>query len=264
MGSQMRTPLARVTAVAVASVLALSVAGCGSKKSSPDASASGSPDASPSVAPYIDVPGDVQLTPPGTKLKLGQDAVIAWHPRQDTVAALDVTVTRIERTTYDKSFQGWNVGSKLAATTPYFARAVVKNVSGTDLGPIPVPLWGQQDNGTLVGTLPFDKRTFAPCHPAKLPKTFKPGAKTDLCFVFTISPGQDLASVTFQPLDSAGQQLQGITWKGKVQTKVKPPAPPKKTSKKSKSKSSKAGKSGKSSGKSSSTASSSPSQKASP
>lgn len=254
MTSRVRTTSTRLAAVAAASVLAVSVAGCGSKKGSSDSSADASSSTSPSVAPYVDVPGGVNLTPPGAKLKLGQHAVIAWHPRQDTVAALDVTVNRIERTTYDKSFQGWNVGSKLAATTPYFARAVVKNVSGTDLGPIPVPLWGQQDNGTLVGSLPFDKRTFAPCHPAKLPKTFKSGARTDLCFVFTISPGQDLASVTFQPLDSSGRQLEGITWSGKVQTKVKPPAPKKKASKKS----------GKSKAKGKKSGNTAPSAKASP
>lgn len=224
-----RRPVARLAAVALAAVLGTTLAGCGSDKAKP------APSASPSVAPYVDVPGDVHLTDPGSSLKVGQHAVVAWKPRQDTVAVLDIQVTRLERTTFDKSFQGWNITRNQAATTPYFARAVATNVSDTDLGSFPVPLWGQDDAARLIGAQPFDQRVFQPCHPAKLPATFKPGAKVDLCFVFLMSPGYDFTSATFEPQDADGAALAPITWTGKIQTKVKPPTAPKKksTSKKS-------------------------------
>ena len=227
-----------LAAVGAAVVLAAALTGCGSGK------AKSAPSASPSVAPYIAVPDGVTLTDPGTALKLGDHAVIGWHPRQDTVAALDVQVERVERTTFDKSFQGWQISRSLAATTPYFARVEVTNVSDTDLGGLPVPIWGQQDAGTLVQAQPFDKRTFAPCHPTKTPATFAPGQHVELCFVYLISPGQDLASVAFQPQDDQSQALKPVTWSGTISTKVKPPAEPKKHKKSKKSK--KSGKSGKS------------------
>ncbi|MCL2542730.1 MAG: hypothetical protein FWE71_09780 [Nocardioidaceae bacterium] len=204
-------------AAVVALVAATGLAGCGSGASKPAAAAS------TSAAPYVDVPSGVQLTAPGTKLGLGDGAVVGWRPRQDTVAALSLRVDRIERTTFDQSFKGWQISSSLAATTPYFARVTATNVSKTDLGGIPVQLWGEDDAGRLVSGQPFDKRTFAPCHPTVLPKPFKPGDHVDLCFVYLISPGHDLTSVAFEPPSTDGQ-LAPITWSGPISTKVEPPA----------------------------------------
>jgi hypothetical protein len=168
------------------------------------------------------VPSGVALTTPGTQLHLGQHAVVGWHPRQGETATLDLQVTRLERTTFDKSFQGWKISPNVAATTPYFARAVATNVSDTDLGGISVPLWARNDAGELVAPQSFDRRTFGPCHPDRVPDTLAPGASVDLCFVYLMSPGSDLASVTFQPQTETHGALDPITWSGTISTKVKP------------------------------------------
>ncbi|WP_460846583.1 hypothetical protein [Nocardioides ultimimeridianus] len=209
--------------------LALSASACGGS-ARPQAGPSDS--SSPTVAPYLTaVPSGVSLTTPGTTLKLGEHAVIAWHPKVSETAVLDVQVTRIERTTYDKSFQGWKVSPTLAATTPYFARAVVTNVSDAPLDKIVVPIWAEEDSGTLVATQPFQKRVFEPCHPYVTPESFAPGARIDMCFVFAISPGQDLRSVTFRPYDDSNEPLESITWKGHISSKVQPPVTKKKHTK---------------------------------
>ena len=211
----------RILGVIGALALALPVSACGSG-GSPAAGPSAS--SSPTVAPYATaVPSGVALTTPGTALGLGDHAVIAWHPKVSTTAVLDVQVTRIERTTYDKSFQGWKVSASQAATTPYFVRAVVTNESTTPLDRVAVPIWAEQDAGTLVAAQPFQQRTFAPCHPYITPASFAPGAHIDMCFVFAISPGQDLKSVTFRPYDDSNQPLQSITWTGHISSKVQPP-----------------------------------------
>jgi hypothetical protein len=218
-------PLHRISAVALAAGLALGLSACGGSPAEPGAS--GSASTSPSVSPYATpVPAGVTLTTPGTALKVGQHAVIAWHPKQNEVATLDVRVRRLERTTFDKSFQGWAVGPTQAAMTPYFVRATVKNVSTDDLGGLPVPIYGQDDAARLVASQPFSQRVFEPCNPAVLPKKFAPGATTELCFVFLMAPGHDLASIAFPPQDASGS-LAPITWKGKPTTKVLPPKPSK-------------------------------------
>ena len=218
----------RPVALLAAAALVLSASACGSGGAK--AGASDSP--SPTVAPYLAVPSGVALTTPGTALHLGQDAVIAWHPRTDVTAVVDIRITRIERTTYDKSFQGWKVSPTLAATTPYFARAVVTNVSDAPLDKIVVPIWAEEDSGTLVATQPFQKRVFEPCHPYVTPESFAPGARINMCFVFAISPGQDLRSVTFRPYDDSNEPLESITWKGHISSKVQPPVTKKKHTKK--------------------------------
>ena len=226
----MGNPLHRISAVALAAGLALGLTACGGNaKPSADGSAGGSASPSPSVSPYVTpVPSGVALTTPGTALKVGQHAVIAWHPKQSQVATVDVRVRRLERTTFDKSFQGWAVGPSQAAMTPYFARATVKNVSTEDLGGLSVPLYGEDDAQRLVASQPFSQRVFEPCNPAVLPAKFAPGATTELCFVFLMAPGHDLASIAFPPPALAdGTALQTITWSGTPSTKVLPPKPTK-------------------------------------
>lgn len=214
----MAHPLHRFSAVAIAAALTLGATACGTDPAKP------SPSASPTVPAYLPVPSGVDLTVPGTALKIGQHAVIAWRPNQREVAALDVRVRRLERTTYDKSFQGWAVSPDQAATTPYFARVTVKNVSTSDLGGLPVPIVAQMANGVSAAAQPFAQRTFTPCHPTVLPKKFAAGATAELCFVFPISPGQDLAAIAFQPQGTDGF-LKSVTWTGKATTKVLPPKP---------------------------------------
>jgi hypothetical protein len=212
----------RVAALSLAGALAL--AGCsddsGGAPQAGDGSSSG-PGSSPATAsssPYLPVPDGVDLTSQGSSLRVGDTAVVAYEPRQGTVGALEITVDRLEKTTFKKSFSGWQLSAAARATNPYFVRASVKNVGDTDLGGRPVPLYIVDGNNTLVEASTFSS-SFKPCPSTPLPKKFSKGAKADVCLVY-LSPGKgDLTAVSFRPTEA----FDPITWTGDL----KEPVPPK-------------------------------------
>lgn len=202
---------------AVALVASLSACGSDDDPAPKPASSAGAG----ATVDYVDVPDGVELTEPGAELALGETGVIAWEPRDGTVAALELTVDRIERTTFDASFQGWQIDARTAAMTPYFVRARATNVSGQELDGAHVLLWARDDTGTLVDVQQFKEKTFAPCPSSDLPKRFADGDEADVCFVYLMAAGRKLDAVTFPPPGG----LDPVTWSGKVATKVQIPKP---------------------------------------
>lgn len=220
----LRLRSAAVPALALA--VAAGLSGCGSddKKAGGEKSPSPSPSSTTAaLAPYLDIDGDVELTPPGTSLGLGQEGVVAWQPRQGLTVAAGVTVERIERTSFQESFKGWNINDVTAARTPYFVRVKVTNPAENPLAGVSLQLWGADDGGTLEAPNFYDKSQLPACSgDAALP----PGIRTDnpyeLCQVYFIAPGRTLKSVNFQP--PAG--LDAVTWSGPVSS-VQQPKPTK-------------------------------------
>lgn len=221
--------LARRAGVALlGGVLAVGVlAGCSddSKKSSddPGTPASSTTDASdasesPSPTGYLPVPTGVTLTAPGTPLQLGDKATVAWRPRQDRVVALDLTVDRIDKTSFKESFQGWVVTRQMKGQTPYFVRVKATNVSDADAGGLLVPLYALADSSNLYEPLSFQKQEFEPCPGGVLPEKLPPNKSADLCFVYLLPEGVELQSAAF---DLVGE-LQPVTWTGKITSIEKP------------------------------------------
>ncbi|WP_193609191.1 hypothetical protein [Nocardioides lijunqiniae] len=162
------------------------------------------------------VPEGTELTPEGTDLVLGDEAVVSYEPRQETVGVLEVSVTRIERTTFRASFAGWQLGASTKRTTPYFVRATLTNAGETDLGGRQVPLYGVDSKDMLVEASTFKGR-FKPCPSRPFPKAFAPGATHEACLVYLAPAGTTLAAVSFRPT----QEYVPITWTGPV-SKVRP------------------------------------------
>jgi len=201
-------PARGVLALALAGALALS--GCSGSDDKPSASggsSSGSP--SSSAKPYLPVPSGVKLTTPGSSLKVGDHAVVAYHVRQGQVGALDLQVTRLEKTSFKKSFAGWKLDKATLKTNPYFVRASVKNVGSTDLGGRAVPLYIVDGHNTLIEASSFAS-TFAPCPSGQFPKKFKPGAQADVCLVYLSPNHGKLTAASFRPT----QEFAPITWTG--------------------------------------------------
>lgn len=234
--------LRRVLATATSSVAALALgaallAGCssddggdsgsGDQGSSGAASPNGTdspssgaePGAEPSetAEPYLPVPDGVELTPPGTTLELGETAVVAWEPRQKTVGVLEITVKRLERTSFEKSFEGWKLEPQVRRTTPYFVRAKLTNVGDTDLGGVEVPLYIVDGKNALVRYSRFAS-TFKPCNSSDLPKKFAPGRERDVCLVYLAPDRGRLTAVSFRPTE----EFDPITWTGEVRRLDKP------------------------------------------
>lgn len=198
--------------VPLAVAVALAVAGCSSSddSSTPGGGSSGSAGAAASGSPYLPVPSGVQLTTPGTRLSVGDHAVVAYHPRQQQVAALDIDVTKLERTSM-QDFSAWQLSAEQQASTPYYVHATVKNVGDTNLGGNPVPLYVVNEDNVLLESTPFAS-SFAPCPSTPFPKPFAPGATAKVCLVYLAPKHGKLVSVSFRPQES----FNPITWTGDV------------------------------------------------
>jgi len=188
----------------------------------PDAGGSSSPTAgagtaSASATPYLPVPEGVELTPQGSELRVGDEAVVAYEPRQGTVGVLSIRVDRLEKTSFKESFGGWQLDGPTKKSNPYFVRATVTNAGDTDLGGRPVPLYIVDGRNTLIEPSSFASR-FEPCPSTPLPKKFGAGKTAEVCLVYLAPQKGALTAVSFRP----EQEFNPITWTGDLQ-KVKEP-----------------------------------------
>ena len=168
---------------------------------------------SASAAPTAQVVDGVTLSAQGSKLTVGQTATVSYQPRQGQTGVLDITVTRLEKTSFKKSFVGWDIQPQDKKSSPFFVRATVTNRGTLDLGGRPVPLYIVDGHNTLVEATTFAS-TFRPCKPGHFPARFPTGATTNVCLVY-LAPqagGQEgaLTAVSFRPV----QKFDPITWTG--------------------------------------------------
>lgn len=218
-------PLHRLGGLALGGVLAVGLlAACGGDEEVPEqpdaaeTSASATESADSEDTSYLPVPEGVTLAEPGTELGFGDSATVAWRPRQDTVVALDVTVERVDVTSWEESFDGWVVTREMRGQTPYFAHVSVRNVGDTDAGGQMVQLYGLDRTGVLVEPLGFQEQTFRPCPGGPLPQRFPNGKATELCLVYLSPAGSELEGVAF---DLVGE-LEPVTWAGRFTPIEKP------------------------------------------
>ena len=217
----------RQVAAAAAILLALGVlSGCGGgndgNDSDNDSDNVGAPSPSSETTaaekPYLPVPEGVELTEPGTDLGVGQPALIAWQPRQNLVGVLDIAVTRLEKTSFAESFEGWDVkAEQKQRVTPYFVHVTAANRGDTNLSQRLVPLYAVDSKDTLVEPTKFTEE-FKPCPGGTLPKGFSTNDTTDLCMVYLVGEGLKLAGVTFRP----DENFDPITWTGPIERIEKP------------------------------------------
>ncbi|MFG2672915.1 hypothetical protein [Streptomyces sp. NBC_00341] len=113
-----------------------------------------SPSADPGDAGGAPAGGDT--TAPGTKLKVGEKAVLPFKYGTDKKGTIAVTVTAIEKGA-EADMAGF--GAKAKGMTPYYIRMKVENVGGTDLSYASLRLRGELADGgptgiVLIGDLP--------------------------------------------------------------------------------------------------------------
>ncbi|GAA4114421.1 hypothetical protein GCM10022215_12510 [Nocardioides fonticola] len=207
-----------VLAIAALVLLATGTAACsGDEEPAGIPTVSGSPtasqDATPGAGetPYLDVPTGVELTGQGSALSTGDQAVVAWEPKQGLIGVLDVTVDSLESTTLKKSFSGWKLPENLKTASPYFVRVTVENAGDTELGGRTIPLYAVDGDDTLVEASSF-VTTYPACPSTPLPKKFAPGDRAKACLVYLLPDAGDLQAVSFRPT----QDFNPITWSGDV------------------------------------------------
>lgn len=210
--------MTKVSLLGLAAAATLVLSGC---SGSSDPAAEPTPSATTaSVSPYLPVPAGVELTKPGSQLNVGDHAVVAYEPRQDQVGALDIAVTKLEKTSID-DFSAWQLSDDQKKSTPYYVRVTIENVGDTDLGGREIPLYVVNDDNVLLESTPFAS-SFAPCPSTGFPEKFGPGATTNACLVYLAPNHGELVAVSFRPEES----FNPITWDGDV-TRYQPPKPEK-------------------------------------
>jgi hypothetical protein len=187
--------------------------GAGSGTSSTDGGGA-TPGSNP--APYLPVPVGVVLTDPGSELGLGEQATVAWRPRQGQVGVLNVKVRKLVKADI-KVLKDWQLDADGRSSALYYVTVTVANVGDLDLSDRRVPLYVLDGAGTLVESSAF-KTDFDPCPSLAMPDGFVTGEKTTLCQAYLVPKRGDLKAVSFRPTDD----FNPITWVGKV-TEPKPP-----------------------------------------
>lgn len=204
-------PLRRPLLTAAA-LLALAACGGGGQEEDPAAGPTTSASTSASPEESVSAPSPtVSLTAEGTSLRLGMPATVAYEPRQGEEAVLEVTVSRLFSTTWERSFEGWKINRQQRSAQPYFVEGTVTNAGQADLGRRSLPLFAVGPGDVLVEATAFATR-FAPCRPGAFPAAFAPGDRMSFCLVYLVPDGGELSGVAFQPTDD----VEAITWQGKV------------------------------------------------
>ena len=214
----------RPAAVAAAFLLALGVlSGCGggddgNNDTDGDAGPSESSETTAADESYLPVPDGVELTEPGSDLAVGDPAMIAWQPRQNLVGVLDIAVTRLEKTSFAESFEGWDVKEEQKKkVTPYFVHVTVANRGETNLSQRLVPLYAVDSGETPHEATKFTEE-FKPCPGGVLPKGFSTNDTIEVCMVYLVGAGRKLDGVIFRPTDD----FDAITWTGPIERIEKP------------------------------------------
>lgn len=174
------------------------------------------------VPAELPVPDGVVVTEPGTELALGASATLAWQPRQEQVGVVEAEVRDVERTTFERSFSGWQLDDATRATTPWFVRVALRNVGEEDLGGRAVPLYGLGSSGRLIQASGFATR-FDPCPGnGAFPASFAPGQQGERCLVLLVPEGEELEGVAFRPADA----VEAIVWEVPAQASADPSRQP--------------------------------------
>lgn len=169
--------------------------------------------------PYLPVPQGVSLTEPGTRLRVGRAAVVAWKPTTKRIAVAKVRLLALEKASIDL-FKEWDLEDETKKATPYFARARVTNLGRTDLGGLTVPLFAQAPDGVLLSPLTFEA-AFEPCPVRALPEKFAPGKTGRICLAFMAQPKAPVSGLSFYPSDG----FDPVTWEGRP-TRYRPAKAP--------------------------------------
>jgi hypothetical protein len=156
---------ARIAFAAVLTTIGLGLSACGGDEEGaaaqdppPPAPVSSAPSSESPATGSGDgaVPADGEITAPGTKLKVGDRAVLPFEYTSKKKGTIAVTVTAIEK---GAPADMAAFGAKAKGMTPYFIKMKVENVGGTDLAYASLRLDGVLDGGSgtgvvLIGEIP--------------------------------------------------------------------------------------------------------------
>ncbi|GGM75720.1 hypothetical protein GCM10011609_09540 [Lentzea pudingi] len=138
------------------------------------------------------VPAGGDVTAPGTKLKVGTRAVIPVVTG-DKTGTIAITVTAIEAGAKEDLAK---FGDKAKNITPFYLRAKVENLSGTDLSFTSIGLRGLGEDGKGTGVIISGDTP--KCDSTSAPKTFKASGETyETCVLSAAQDGLKVAAAEY-------------------------------------------------------------------
>jgi hypothetical protein len=142
-----------------------------------------------------------KLTPPGTHLGLGQQAIVGWDPGDTgkNVFKLELTVVSIEKGSIANDFRNVQLNAKEKASTPYYVTVKIKALSSnppSDNDDPAIALNGIDDRGQQQGEVTFFGH-FARCDDPQAPRPFTAGKSFTACLTYLMPGGGSIKSMTW-------------------------------------------------------------------
>ena len=151
-----------------------------------------------------DVPPPAAVTPPGTKLSVGQTAQVAYHPAGATGTAksskLKVTVQSFEKGSLS-DFNGIKLDAAQKAATPYYVKVHVVNLgpAAVDVDGTAAAIEGVDSTGSNQSSVTFIG-SFPRCPDAASTTPIPAGKGYDDCMTFLIPGG--IKSISYNGTDA--------------------------------------------------------------
>ncbi|AZM46444.1 hypothetical protein DMB38_11980 [Streptomyces sp. WAC 06738] len=199
-----------MTVLAAVSAAALALAGCSDDDSDSSAAdqessqeAAPEPEEEPAAAEEESpaaAPKEVEVTPPGTKLKIGEQAVVPYD-RAGATGHIGITVTGVsdvDKAAFDAAL-GENGDADI---TPYCVEFTVENADGSDLGgSYPPDLVGTTADGGDPGATVFGADVEG-CAEGQAPDEFaEAGASYETKRLQGAGPGASVAGASYKEDD---------------------------------------------------------------
>ncbi|SFW86527.1 hypothetical protein [Amycolatopsis australiensis] len=201
----------RTTAPFAVCVAGLLLAACGSEsgQAAPTTSASatpGSSSAAPTPASSTGAAPAGEVTKPGSKLKVGQRAVVPFKYGTTKSGTIAITVTAIEK---GDNADLAKYGDKANGITPYYLRATVENLDGADLAYASLNLHALGPGGKSTGVIISGSTDR--CESATAGKDFTTaGAKFETCTLQGAREGTAVEAATYDKGD--GYDKSPVVW----------------------------------------------------
>jgi hypothetical protein len=156
------------------------------------------------------------LTPPGTKLKVGEEATVGWIPFSEENSGtgphpgIDVkaTVVAIEKGSAD-DLANVEIEGAEESSIPYYVKVRVEAITGTEPPPDEEPYIAfdaVDDRGQEQGSVTFFGE-FEPCKEEDMPRPFTDGASYETCLTYLIPGGGSIEKVQWNDGPTKGDEL---------------------------------------------------------
>jgi hypothetical protein len=206
---------AALIAAALALVLGLAACGGSDDSSSSDTSSETSTPTTAENTPDSSNGEGGALTPPGTALKVGAEATLAWVPFSEESATepekgidLKVTVASIEKGSID-DFDNIELEPEEEESTPYYVKFRIEALGGTEPPPEEEPYIAfdaiddrgqEQSNVTFIGD-------FETCENTDMPRPFTNGESFEGCLTYLVPGGGSIEKVEWGTGPTDGSDL---------------------------------------------------------